>query len=258
MSNHHLRNPVLTLKAKGLLSLMLSLPDDWDYTLRGLSRICRESVDAIRTAIWELEQAGYITRRQGRDEKGKMTAIENTIYEQPVPEDPLSENPTTDNPVSENTTQSNKDKQNKELPITISNQILSLPFDERGGKTDRKGRMGLDGWTKIVKENIEYDVLKLDSNIPTAQLDELVSLMTDTLCSQRETIRIAGDDYPAEAVKQRFLAINSAHIQFAAECMRENTSKIRNIRKYLLAVLYNAPVTMEHYYTAQVNYDLAE
>ncbi len=76
MSNHHLRNKELTLKAKGLLSQMLSLPEDWDYTLQGLSHINRESIDAIRTAVWELEKAGYITV-QGRDEKGKMTAIES-------------------------------------------------------------------------------------------------------------------------------------------------------------------------------------
>ena len=86
MSNHHLRNKELSLKAKGLLSQMLSLPEDWDYTLAGLSLINRESIDAIRTAVWELEKAGYITRRQGRDEKGKMTAIEYTIYEQPQPQ----------------------------------------------------------------------------------------------------------------------------------------------------------------------------
>ena len=117
MSNHHLRNKELTLKAKGLLSQMLSLPEDWDYTLAGLSHINRESIDAIRTAVWELEKAGYILRRQGRDEKGKMTAIEYTIYEQPqpvlenpIPGKPMLENPTTDNPMSENPTQLNKDR----------------------------------------------------------------------------------------------------------------------------------------------------
>ena len=101
MSNHHLRNKELTLKAKGLLSQMLSLPEDWDYTLAGLSHINRESIDAIRTAVWELEKAGYITRQQGRDEKGKMTAIEDTIYEQPQPpemEKPILENPPEGNP----------------------------------------------------------------------------------------------------------------------------------------------------------------
>ena len=95
MSNHHLRNKELSLKAKGLLSQMLSLPEDWDYTLSGLSYINRESIDAIRTAIWELEKAGYITRRQGRDDKGKMTAIEYTIYEQPQPPAAASPEPKT-------------------------------------------------------------------------------------------------------------------------------------------------------------------
>ena len=113
MSNHHLRNKELTLKAKGLLSQMLSLPENWDYTLAGLSHINKESIDAIRTAVLELEKAGYIERSQGRDEKGKMTAITYTIYEQPI--SPVLENPTSDkpilgkpkadNPTSENPTQ---------------------------------------------------------------------------------------------------------------------------------------------------------
>ena len=72
MRNHHLRNKELTLKAKGLLSQMLSLPENWDYTLAGLSHINKESIDAIRTAVLELEKAGYIERSQGRDEKGNF------------------------------------------------------------------------------------------------------------------------------------------------------------------------------------------
>ena len=112
MSNHHLRNRGLTLKAKGLLSQMLSLPENWDYTLAGLSHINRESIDAIRTAVWELEKAGYITRRQGRDEKGKMAAIEYTIYEQPQLENPILENPTTDNPMLENPMTDNPTSEN--------------------------------------------------------------------------------------------------------------------------------------------------
>ena len=123
MSNHHLRNKELTLKAKGLLSQMLSLPENWDYTLAGLSHINKESIDAIRTAVLELEKAGYIERVQGRDEKGKMTAITYTIYEQPispVPKNPTSdkpilEKPKTENPTSENPTQLNKDIQNTDL-----------------------------------------------------------------------------------------------------------------------------------------------
>ena len=126
MSNHHLRNKVLSLKAKGLLSQMLSLPEDWDYTLKGLSLINRESIDAIRTAVWELERAGYIRREQSRDAKGKMADMVYTIYEQPVLdnpvlenpvlENPTSDNPTSDNPASGNPTQLNKEIQRTNLP----------------------------------------------------------------------------------------------------------------------------------------------
>ena len=133
MSNHHLRNKALSLKAKGLLSQMLSLPEDWDYTLKGLSLINRESIDAIRTAVWELEKAGYIRREQGRDPKGKMADMVYTIYEQPVLEnpvlenptsaDPVLENPTSDNPSSGNPTQLNKDLvATKELQIHLAIQ----------------------------------------------------------------------------------------------------------------------------------------
>ena len=156
MSNHHLRNKALTLKAKGLLSPMLSLTDAWDYTRGGFVSNNRESIDAIRTAIWELEKAGYIVRRQGRDEKGKMTAIEYIIYEQPQPSsdtepgldypmlenptpgNPILENPISDKPTSENPTQINKDisktdvssnyKSKTDLSITEpSNPIPSNP-----------------------------------------------------------------------------------------------------------------------------------
>ena len=123
MSNHHLRNKELSLKAKGLLSQMLSLPEDWDYTLAGLSHINRESIDTIRTAVWELEKAGYVTRRQGRDAKGKMAAIEYTIYEQPQPpllENPMLENPTTDNPILENPTTDNPTTEN---PMQLNKDI---------------------------------------------------------------------------------------------------------------------------------------
>ena len=80
MSNHHLRNRALSLKAKGLLSQMLSLPEDWDYTLQGLARINRESIDAIRQAIRELEQAGYIQRSRERDEKGRLRGADYVIF----------------------------------------------------------------------------------------------------------------------------------------------------------------------------------
>jgi hypothetical protein len=90
MSNYHLNDKTISLKAKGLLSQMLSLPDSWDFTLRGLASINKENLDAIRTAVLELEKHGYITRRQLRNSSGKLAKIEYTIYEQPQQPSPLS------------------------------------------------------------------------------------------------------------------------------------------------------------------------
>ena len=100
MSNHHLRNANLSLKAKGLLSMMLSLPEDWNYTTRGLAKICKEGVDAIGAALRELERAGYIVRYQKRDKNGRITDTEYVIYEQPQPGTPQPDmaSPDTENP----------------------------------------------------------------------------------------------------------------------------------------------------------------
>ena len=109
-------------------------------------------------------------------------------------------------------------------------------------------------YREIIWENIGYEYLIQDSHID--RLDELVELMVDTVCSRRETIRIAGDDYPAEVVKSRFLKLDSSHIEYVLDRMRENTTYVRNIKKYLLAALYNAPATIDSYYTSLVNHDL--
>jgi hypothetical protein len=121
MSNHHLRNKDLTLKAKGLLSQMLSLPEEWDFTLAGLAAINKESVDAIRTAVLELERAGYIKRIQGRDAKGKMVAIEYVIFEQPRPAQELSY-PVLDFPTSDNPTQLSKEESSKDSSMCLKGE----------------------------------------------------------------------------------------------------------------------------------------
>ena len=116
MSNHHLRNKELSLKAKGLLSQMLSLPEDWDFTLKGLSLINREQIDAIRAAVKELEQVGYIVRSRERDSQGRLRGADYIIYEQPqpVPDSPTLENPTLDNPTQEKPTQEKPTQLNKD------------------------------------------------------------------------------------------------------------------------------------------------
>ena len=305
MSNHHLRNKELSLKAKGLLSQMLSLPEDWDYTLAGLSHINREKIDAIREAVKELEKAGYIVRSRERDEKGRLRGADYVIYEQPQPkepeaatsseqpptsdlptlenptldnptlEKPMLENPTLENPTLENPTQLNKDisrtdlskkeKSNTDISNTHSIPILSpypSPFTEDAAEPERKGteaktQSAIEIYRDIIKDNIEYDILIQDPHMDKDRLDEIVDLILETVCTARKTLRIAGDDYPAELVKSKFMKLTSSHIEFVLDCMRENTTKIRNIRQYLRAVLFNAPSTIDSYYTALVAHDMA-
>jgi len=280
MSNHHLRNKELTLKAKGLLSQMLSLPENWDYTLAGLSHINKESIDAIRTAVLELEKAGYIERSQGRDEKGKMTAITYTIYEQPISpvpknptlDKPILENPKADNPTSENPTQLNKDIQNTDLSKkeeinkdglnTDSIPILSpdtSPLREQEPLPEKKGTDEKDAYKiyeEIIKDNIEYEHLINAKRLDRDRINEILDLILETVCSKRKRILIAGDEYPAELVKAKFMKLDSSHIEFVLDCMQENTTKVRNIKQYLKAVLFNAPSTIGNYYTSLVNHDM--
>ena len=287
MSNHHLRNKELTLKAKGLLSQMLSLPEDWDYTLAGLSHINREQIDAIREAVRELERAGYIVRSRERDEKGRLRGADYVIFEQPqppTPDLPTLENPTLDNPTQEkptlekptleNPTQLNKDiqrtdlpkkeKSNTDLSSTHSIPILSpnpSPLEgQAAAPQERKRKEPNDAYRvyeEIIKDNICYDILKQDMPYDHDRIDEIIDLILETVCTRRRTIRIAGDDYPAELVKSKFMKLDGEHIRFVLDCMRENTTKIRNIKQYLKAALFNAPSTIGNYYTSLVAHDMA-
>ena len=252
---------------------MLSLPENWDYTLAGLSHINKESIDAIRTAVLELEKAGYIERAQGRDEKGKMTAITYTIYEQP--QSPVLENPTSNKPTSENPMQLNKDIQKTDLPkkeksntdLSSNHSIPILspnpsPCREAATPPERKGteaaaQSAVDIYREIIKDNIDYHILKQDMKFDGDRLDEIVDLMLETVCTARKRVRIAGDDYPAELVKSKFMKLDGEHIRFVLDCMRENTTKIRNIKQYLKAALFNAPSTIGNYYTSLVAHDMA-
>ena len=273
MSNYHLRDMSLSLKAKGLLSLMLSLPENWDYTMKGLARICKDGIDSISGGIRELEAHGYLIRARVRGANGQLGSIEYTILEQPkapsptqekpIRENPVQANPMLDAPIQENpaqlnTKESSKDKSKKDLSSTEgSNPILSSP--QPPGGSDRAGRDLMrerESYRELILENIEYDCLVQNERLDRDRLDELVELMVDTVCSNREMIRIAGDDYPAEVVKSRFLKLNSSHIEYVLDRMRENTTYVRNIKKYLLAALYNAPATIGSYYTSLVSHDL--
>lgn len=324
MSNHHLRNKALSLKAKGLQSLMLSLPESWDFTTKGLSFICKDGVDSITSTLNELEKHGYLTRTRLRDERGRLTDIEYTIHEQPIditqekpdstPFSPKRENPRLDNPVLEkpilgepeqglpvlenpaqlsiNLSSTQKEKidssrtnpsiypgclaeQQAQLATRPSiparepeaprsrdrpdSSALSLRESRPSGVRD-SSRCQMDAMDKmesyreLILDNIEYDCLV--QQYGRERMGELVELLLETVCSKRDYIRVAGDEYPREVVKSRMLKLTSSHVEYAFDCIDKNTTKVRNIKAYLLTTLYNAPTTMDTYYRAEVNHDL--
>ena len=289
MANHHLRNTVLSLKAKGLLSLMLSLPENWDYTTKGLSCICKDGIDSINATVKELEEQGYVVRRRIRNEKGQLTSIEYTILEQPQlldtsvfspkRENPILDKPTLGNPIPEypildkpelgepilvkpHQLSTDLSKTNLLTPDLLNidqsnpNQSNPYPLNYEPQKQNGCDEIGCDNATEVkelVLEKLEYECIR--ERYRDDRLDEIVDLMVETLCSTKPTINIAGDEYPAQLVKEKLLRINSMHVEYVFHCLDKNTTYIRNIRRYLLATLFNAPSTIDHYYSALVNHD---
>ena len=268
MSNYHLRDLNLSNKTCGLLSKMLSLPENWDYSTRGLAAICKDGVDSITSQLKELEKYGYLQRHRIRDENGKIIDMEYIIYEEPYwhfpdTETPDMVKPSEVKPHKENPTQLNiditsKDESNKDL-----SSIDSFSSDERPSvlanlEAKRKETIcrDMNVYREIIKENISYDYLIEDLPYDHDRLEEILELIVETVCSTRKYIRVAGTDYPAEVVRSRLMKLDMEHIKFVFDCLKENTTKIRNIKQYLLTTLYNAPTTIGNYYSALVQHDL--
>ena len=172
----------------------------------------------------------------------------------------LEATPDTAEPYTEKPAQLNKDRRNKEKEIpdesitdTSNPDPIYPPAPLQGAGYDG---MGYEEAREIVKDNIEYDILVQDPRQDKEQLDEVVELIAETLCSRKKTIVIAGDEYPADMVKEKLLRITSSHIEYVFDCLKQNTTYVRNIKKYLLASLFNAPSTIGSYYSALVNHDM--
>ena len=273
MSNYHLKDKGLTLKSKGLLSMILSLPEEWNYTTRGLASICKEGVDAIGSALKELETAGYIVRRQLRGANGRITDTEYIIYEQPQPKkldmlpsdvvSPDTENPDMVKPDTEKPAELNIEKSNTQKQNIYGSSTDSIPFRDCAADClpERKGRDAMslteiESYRELIQENIGYEYLCQQYETYWEDLDEIVELIVETVCAKRKTTRIAGSDFPHEIVRSRFLKLDNSHIEFVMDCLQKNTTEIRNMKQYLLTVLFNAPTTISNHYTSQVNHDL--
>ena len=273
MSNYHLKDKGLTLKSKGLLSMILSLPEEWNYTTRGLASICKEGVDAIGSALKELETAGYIVRRQLRGANGRITDTEYIIYEQPQPKkldmlpsdvvSPDTVNPDMVKPDTEKPAELNIEKSNTQKQNIYGSSTDSIPFRDCAADClpERKGRDAMslteiESYRELIQENIGYEYLCQQYETYREDLDEIVELIVETVCAKRKTTRIAGSDFPHEIVRSRFLKLDNSHIEFVMDCLQKNTTEIRNMKQYLLTVLFNAPTTISNHYTSQVNHDL--
>lgn len=315
MSNYHLRDKNLSLKAKGLLSMMLSLPDGWHYSVRGLASICKEGVSSISATIRELDACGYIRRHQPIVD-GKFQEIEYIIYETPQPKsvndtgedaahhdfsddefadpapdsqpacaepaysaNPCTENPHTENPHTGNAgtetphaynnkrNKSNKEKSNTEgIKHPSINQraaaademaeidTMPLDFMQRLGATKLTG--DFERYRELVMENIEFECLCGQYDRET--LEGIVEIMVETLCSQAPYTRIGGQDFPTEVVKSRLMKLDSQHIQYVLTALAQNTTKVHNMRAYLLTTLYNAYTTINPFYENWVNSDFPQ
>ena len=280
ISNSILSDPNISLKAKTVLAIMLSLPDNWDFSIEGISGKCKESKDCIAKAINELIDAGYVIRTKTRGADGRITKWEYEVFEEPCKtieqsnEEPCGELPDTalshqeiaeedypeqDFPELDNPSVETKDTYNTIINKKENNNILfsnikSNPIQSKHKISFSMSEIELKELE--VKDNIEYDILLQKFPNKHAMIDEIVNLMVEVLCSKRETITISSDTHPIEQVKERFKSVDSGHIEYILECLDNNTTKIFNIKKYLMSVIFNAPQTMDNYYTAVVKHDL--
>lgn len=250
MSNYHLKDRRLSLKAKGLLSLMLSLPENWDYSVKGLVSICKEGESSVESGLKELKKCGYLVLDKippSQTKSGRFEYIYN-IYE--CPEEKQGGNFL------------GVEKQGVEiLPVEIlglENHPLNKDTKELNTKelnTKEKNINQSIYSIDDIREKIGYMYLMNDYN-GDRMIDEIVLLIREILNSNDDQIKIAGSIRNGQDVKDIFSKLNIFHVQYVLKCLKENTVDIKNIKAYMLACLYNAPMTIDAYYNNEVKKDL--
>lgn len=265
ISNEHLFDKNLSHKATNILTMMLALPPNWDFTLAGLASLKKDGIDSVRAGIKELEDNHYVLYHRLRNEKGQLQKSEYLVFEsvekyneyiktsehknaentpfEPKLEKPILDNPILEKPILENPMQSNT----KILNTNILSTNLSYQSKEEKDYKVKKSETSetIDtirkNYQKIIYQNIDYDIIceTTDKQI----LDDLIGVMLDTLTAKNETVRIAKQDIDTEAVKSMFLKIDSELMEYAVTSIRNTTTKIRNVKSYMLTTLYNAGIT---------------
>ena len=275
MSNYHLQDKKLSLKAKGLLSYMLSLPDDWDYSLKGLTIGCKDGLDSVRTAVLELEEHGYVRRQKVRNARGQIIDYDYQVYESPaedvpaVPDDdnsapppstssnqksgvkscssPFLDFPNMAEPNLEKATQQNTNKQNtKRQSTNLSGQTGKIAdFDQMEAQVREEFR-----------ERLEIDTLA--QRYDPDKLEELLDNIVEMYCCPRQTQYVGKQPQTTKALRLRLDKLTSQHVEYIFDVMSNTTQPIKNIMAYLRTTILNAPTTMEHYYQAQGNWLTAQ
>ena len=251
MSNHHLKNRALSLKAKGLLSLMLSLPDDWDYTLQGLAHISLEKVDAIRKAITELENEGYITRTRERDEQGRLRGTEYIIREKPISGKPMLENPTLDNPILEKPTlgkpmlekptldKPTQAKPTLENPTQLNKNIYNKNKSSMYEEIPQSNQS---------KEGTETELTEILQNCELKSFESKTAQMLESavrVLYYKQSIKLSGAVLPQAEIRNLLQKVNRDTLIDAVEVLRHNENEVQNPQGYLYSVILNA-VNAEH------------
>ena len=370
MSNHHLRNANISLKAIGLLSVILSMPDNYKVTIQGLAYSVKDGVSSVRNGVNELISAGYIVRRQNRSTDGTFCEYEYDVYENPLaaaedstttismsefinivsaaektsgtpdyasaeydfeenfdededysfdedyPAESLDEKTEekidelnekvdalsdvlaqfmekqtemngilvntqeqlmngflpsfqkliSDEMSSENCTHINTDNINTMISlnknhINQSNTTVRTNSNSEIDRFDRYTAPTADmsvykKYEPIIKDNIGYDDFVISKKpYELQEIDEIVEIMVQTVAFNTAPVSINGSLIPAEVVKSRFLKVTYGEIDYVLECLSHTTTKIYNIRKYLIAAIYNAR-TQNLYYGAEVRHDM--
>ena len=266
----------LGMKERGLLLTLLSLPDNWEFSVIGLSKILPDGKAAIQSTVQKLEKLGYLKRVQTKGEKGKFAGYDweiislPEVVEAPLTENrstakksrksPLTENRSTENPSTEKPSTENQSQLNtKELNTKKSNNNQSINHNEEPEQPTKKSDRLIDRKVskkvidkyliEDVRDQIEYDTLK--EKFDAEMLDTVVSCIAN-LYTVSEPQDFSGSTYAPEFVHRRSLEINASHIEYVFECFEQQRDKVFNIPKYLRAAIFNAPDTISAYYTNAV------
>ena len=257
MSNHHFKNKNLSLKAKGLLSLMLSLPEDWDYTIRGLASICKDGVDSISSAIKELEAEGYLIRERVRHEDGSLGRMEYRIHEQPIHGECLPYHQTPERRQQETSV---RDTPNQESPIQDfpvqakhAQSITNISSTKESSTDTTKEKKRLNArvreeqnaeqiriYRDLIERNIGYEALVAKYGFD--RVYEIMELIMEPFYSISNDYYIGQKKYSIEAVRSKILKLTSEQVEKVFEQIDHTTKRVKNPKAYVLTLLYNADI----------------